>query len=155
MESVIILIATKFHYLVVGGWIFAWLLANKTKRQNLIIHSLIALPIAYITGKLIGLIINNPRPFVVHDVVPLFVHAVDNGFPSEHALIATTISALVYTINKPLGIALLIISLMVGVARVLSNVHHIFDVIGGTIIALTIVYLCSVCINRFMSKLNL
>ncbi len=149
MESIIVLIATKFHYLVVGGWVLAWLLTNQVRRRNLIILSIFALPIAYIAGKLIGTIVNNPRPFVVNDVIPLFAHAADNGFPSEHALLATTISAVVYTVNKPLGIALLTISLMIGIARILANVHHTFDIVGGTVIAVIVVSFCSVCIKRF------
>lgn len=143
MDAIVIFVATKFHYLLVGGAILTWILADASKRRNLTILGFFALPTTFIVGKLFSLAINNPRPFIAHDIQPLFAHVADNGFPSEHALLATAISALVFTVNKPFGFVLFAISLMIGTARVAANVHHTLDIVGGIVIALVVVYLYS------------
>ena len=148
MEAVVIFVATKFHYLIVGGAILTWMLAEATKRRNLTILGFFALPTTFIVGRLFSLAINNPRPFIAHDIQPLFAHAADNGFPSEHTLLATAISALVFTVNKPLGFVLFAFSLMIGTARVVANVHHPLDIVGGIAIALLVVYLCSIYLSK-------
>lgn len=67
-----------------------------------------SLPTAYVVGRVASWLIDSPRPFVSHDLTPLFAHTADNGFPSEHAPFIT-LSALVYTVNKPLGISLFVV----------------------------------------------
>ena len=93
--------------------------------------------IAFVTDKILNLIVFSPRPFVIKDVVPLFPHLADNGFPSEHVLFAMVIASVVFVYNRKLGVALGILALIVGLARVAANVHHPIDVIGGIVIAVT------------------
>lgn len=140
-ESIIVLVATKFHYLVITGAILGWLYARPIQRRKLAIFSAVSLPTAYVVGRVASWLIDSPRPFVSHDLTPLFAHTADNGFPSEHALFAFTLSALVYTVNKPLGISLFVVSGLIGTARVMANVHHTIDVFGGLVIAVAVVYL--------------
>ena len=139
-ESIIVLVATKFHYLVITGAVVTWLYTKPVQRRKLVILSVVSLPTAYVIGRAASWFVDSPRPFVAHDLTPLFAHAADNGFPSEHALFAFTISALVYTVNKPLGISLFVVSGLIGTARVLANVHHTIDVFGGLLIGMAVVY---------------
>jgi len=68
-------------------------------------------------------------------------HVANNGFPSDHTLLATTIAMLVYIFDKKLGIFLLVVSFLVGASRVVSGVHHWLDINGSIIIALVIFWL--------------
>lgn len=142
MEGLIVLVATKFHYLVVLGAALVWLYTKTKERKYLTLLGTLTLPTAFIVGKLASFLFASPRPFVAHDVAPLFAHAADNGFPSEHALFAFTIAALVYSVNKPVGLVLFILALMIGIARVMANVHHLIDIVGGAFLALLVVGGC-------------
>lgn len=98
--------------------------------------ALIALPVAFVLGRFASLVISSPRPFVVENIQPLIAHISNNGFPSEHTLLVATISALVYTESKVVGVILGVLAISVGIARVLANVHHSVDVVGSVGIAI-------------------
>lgn len=82
---------------------------------------------------------------MVSDIPPLFPHSIDNGFPSEHVLLAIIVAGVVFAYNRKLGVILAILGLVVGSARVLANVHHPIDIIGGVTIALISIF-CAHCV---------
>jgi membrane-associated phospholipid phosphatase len=59
------------------------------------------------------------------------------GFPSDHILFCTAITLAVWfeTRKKNISILLLILTLLVGVGRVVGLVHTPLDVLGGIVIA--------------------
>jgi undecaprenyl-diphosphatase len=59
----------------------------------------------------------------------------DNGFPSDHTLLATAIAFAIFHFNKKLGLFLFLLAVLVGVARILAGVHHAADIAGSLIIA--------------------
>lgn len=77
---------------------------------------------------------------MVNDIAPLFPHSIDNGFPSEHVLLAIVVAGVVFAYNRKLGVILAILGLVVGSARVIANVHHPIDIIGGAAIALISIF---------------
>lgn len=108
--------------------------------------AIFAIPSALLAG-LLGLIGNHvyydPRPFVVGHFTPLIAHAADNGFPSDHTLLASAAAMIAWYWNKKLGILLWLITIVVAVARVYVGVHHATDVIGSmafSIIGVSAVY---------------
>jgi undecaprenyl-diphosphatase len=135
MESIIIFFGTKGHLIVIGGALLALVLVTVEQRVALFYKALIALPVAFLAGRSLSLVIDSPRPFVVENITPLIDHIADNGFPSEHTLLVATIALLVYTEHKALGILLAITAITVGFARILANVHHGIDVAGSITIA--------------------
>ena len=77
----------------------------------------VALGIALVLIQLAAAIHTDPRPFVVDpSIKPLFAHAADNGFPSDHA-VAATVALLVMTYRKMLGAVLLAASILVQLVR--------------------------------------
>lgn len=78
---------------------------------------------------------NNPRPFVVGHFAPLIAHDADNGFPSDHVLVAAGIAAIVFVFHRTTGIVLGLIAALIAVSRVYVGVHHAFDVISSFAIA--------------------
>lgn len=141
MNLLIILVAKYLLFLII---LLAFLIVVKTKKSEqryLAKLSLVAFPLSYIIAKIFAHFIYNPRPFVIEHIKPLFVHTVDNGFPSDHTLLAMTIAATIFIYNKKSGIVLGFLGLCVGLARVLAQVHHLTDIIGSTIIAVSAVYI--------------
>ena len=113
------------------------------KVKRIAILAVIALPLSYVVAKACSYLYFDPRPFVVGSFTPLIPHVADNGFPSDHMLLASAIAAITYTFNKRSGILLWIIAAVIGVCRVFAGVHHIVDIVGSVIIALTVVYTVS------------
>jgi undecaprenyl-diphosphatase len=136
MKIFLIIIAAKYLIalpLVIAG-IFL-LTTRPTVRKQALVLGAIAGILSYAAAKVAGLLYFNPRPFVISHVAPLIPHAADNGFPSDHTLLAAVIAAVVTKYNWRLGLVLWVVALLIGIARVLAGVHHSIDVVGSLIIA--------------------
>lgn len=136
MINILIVLIAKYLYIIsVLVFVGIWICAKPERKKSLVILSLIALPLAFVFARILNRIVINPRPFVVLQVEPLIAHSADNGFPSDHTLLTMTLAAIVYVFEKKWGVALTIIALMVGVARILALVHHPLDITGAILIS--------------------
>lgn len=95
--------------------------------------------LVYAVGVASGLLYYDPRPFDVGHFKPLVPHAPDNGFPSDHALLVSTIAMVGTLWNKKLCVVLWILAVLVSVARVYVGVHHTIDVVGSIIISIVVI----------------
>lgn len=95
---------------------------------------------AYLVAKLIGAIYqpSAERPFEVLGIPAGALFLNNPGFPSDHALFVTAITAAVWfeTKNKLVSTILVVFVLLVCTGRVLALVHTPLDVIAGVAIAL-------------------
>jgi undecaprenyl-diphosphatase len=71
---------------------------------------------------------------VSEHVKPLISHAANNGFPSDHALFTMTITAITYYFSKKTAAVMLVLTIIIGVARVLALVHSPLDIGAGWVI---------------------
>lgn len=140
--NLFIILAAKYLFLVsiIVFLLYLVYLWNKKRATcfSMLKLSVIYLPITLLIAKISSKLISDPRPFVVEHIKPLIVHIADNGFPSDHMLLTMTLASIVFIYNRKLGIALTIIAIGVGTARVLAKVHHVEDIIGSTAIAVVI-----------------
>ncbi len=114
---------------------------------------LITLAIGGVLG-LIGIFLAShmfydPRPFMSSHVVPLFSHAADNGFPSDHMTLGATLAFIGYAYSKKIGMVMIPIALAVGAARVLAHVHSWIDIFGGIGVAF-VATLLAVQLSRYV-----
>jgi len=149
-----LLIVFAAKYLIVlpvlvlaGYFVFA---RGKILRQ-LTWLTVLSLPVAYVLGRIAGMLYNDPRPFVVGHFTPLVAHAADNGFPSDHTLFAATIAMIVLYVDKRAGALLWVVTLVIGAARVFAGVHHITDIVGSMLIAFVAVAASQYCIAKLRS----
>lgn len=102
-------------------------------------QSFVVLGIAGVIGlvflKLGGMAYNDPRPFVVEHIKPMFPHGTDNGFPSDHTALGMVIAGTVWLYRRSLGLLLGVLTVLVGTARVLAHVHHPVDIAGAIVLA--------------------
>ena len=76
--------------------------------------------------------INQPRPYEAWELVPLLdKDRSGNSMPSRHVFSATIISMACLHANLPVGLILLVLSAILGLARVLGGVHYPKDVLVG------------------------
>lgn len=153
MHEAVIVVA---KYLIIVSLLLTlaiWVkLSRKLKLQFLIIivaSGVLALLLAYLSRK----IYYNPRPFVVSGVTPYFSHAPDNGFPSDHTLLASLLGFCVYFYRKKFGILLLVIALLIGLARVVADVHHLIDIIGAIAISFVSILIIRYVYFRYYKNL--
>lgn len=148
MDLLTIFLAAKLPIVIVVIALLAFLCADYKQKRGLVNVSVIILPLAFVMSRIANLLIENPRPFVDGHMSALIYHIPDNGFPSDHTLLAVTIGAIVYTQNKVIGSILIGLGILVGVGRVLAGVHHAIDITGSVIIAFVSTYIISILILR-------
>jgi undecaprenyl-diphosphatase len=112
-----------------------WLRLESRERKRLTIVAVAAGGIAVVLTKLTGALIIDPRPFVVGHYSPLFSHAADNGFPSDHTVLTSLLGFLILSHSKRFGAAMLLLAFLVGASRVAAGIHHPEDIVGGFLIA--------------------
>jgi len=146
----------KYLYLVTIGVAISWLLIQtKPKQKEILIIFCICLPLAYIVAKSVGHLWYNPRPFILGHFKPLILHKANNGFPSDHTLLVSVISTVVFLFSWRISSILWALTLFVGISRVYVGVHHSVDIIGSIFIAVatvTIVYFTMAYFRRRNDK---
>lgn len=135
-----LLIVSGLSYVVFTLFLFQ---TEKKRFRSFIILSIISFVCTYLFAKILSLVISDPRPFLVSGTKPMIDSALDNGFPSDHMLLAMAIAAVTYLYSKRLGLILFVLALIIGSARVLAGVHHTLDIIGSVAIATTTVAISS------------
>lgn len=96
----------------------------------------LAAAVGLLLVQVIGRVVDRPRPFVAHpDRVHDFLqHAIDSGFPSDHATATFAITVAIALRSRRLGAALLAVSLAVVTGRVALGVHYPSDVAAGALL---------------------
>lgn len=158
MDSLIKFTAQYLIVAVVAGVALAWFVAPKANRWRFTLSVVAAGVIALVLSKIASRLYYDPRPFVTQHVQPLFYHAPDNGFPSDHSLLAMALTAIVYFFNKRLAVVMLIPTVLIGVARVLAKVHSPLDIgaawVLGVVGAVVGYYLVNYYSTRRLQKNN-
>lgn len=91
----------------------------------------------YIAVAIIRMVVNENRPYEKYGKPSVF-HKNTNGksFPSRHTASAFIIAMAFLYVNVPLGIVVLVISVLIAVSRVLAGAHYVHDVLSGMAIGI-------------------
>ncbi|HZT96101.1 MAG TPA: phosphatase PAP2 family protein [Chloroflexota bacterium] len=140
--GVAVLILGWLAYNKPRGWLVRWAVA-----------AILILALSYIFAKIGGAVYRDPRPFTQDHVKPLISHARDNGFPSDHALLAAALVALLlFTGDWWWAVPLAVMAVLVDWARVGSGLHHVVDVVGSSLFVLVAI-LIAVAATPFVVSL--
>lgn len=131
MDSVIIFCAKYLFVFVIIGWGVVWLRVDREAKKRLLVATIIGGGVAFVLSRIAGHLYYDPRPFVTEHVKPLIPHGPDNGFPSDHALLTGMLTAITYFYSKKIASLMLVLTLAVGIARILAKVHSPLDIAGG------------------------
>ena len=137
MDTLIVIIAKYALFLSLVITAYVWLRLPRQKKWELVVWALLGGAIAFALVKLGGALYFDQRPFVTHHVAPLFPHAPDNGFPSDHTLASMFLAVCVLFYSRRWGVVLVAISLLLGVARLAAHVHRPIDILGAIVMAVT------------------
>lgn len=149
INTIIVLVAQYFLYIIIGVAVIIWLKLQSDDKKRLALILIGSGLLALLLAKIGAWLYFDARPFTHPGVVALFSHRADNGFPSDHTLLATVIAASVYLFRRRSGMALLGLAALVGAARVLAHVHSPVDIVGAMLIGLAAVAVVRVLIWKF------
>jgi undecaprenyl-diphosphatase len=152
MDVIIVIIASYFIAIPLTVVIYQlFTISSKQLRYKLMTILVVTGVISIILAKLGSMIINDPRPFMAGNFNPKIISSTDNGFPSDHTLLAASIAWAMRVVSKKLSYVLLGVALLVGLARMAAGVHHSWDVLGSFVITL-IAYSIAVQVAEFYKK---
>jgi membrane-associated phospholipid phosphatase len=110
--------------------------------------------IATLISEVISRFYVRQRPFAVMSDIKLLVpHSADGGMPSHHMAFMAAAAFMVYNSNKRLGLILIGLSLISGVARISAGIHYLSDVFAGILLSGFTVFLYMM-ISRWLTGLN-
>ncbi|MGI8827254.1 MAG: phosphatase PAP2 family protein [Chloroflexota bacterium] len=123
-----------FIELIVALAVVAYVLSRRSRLEMLswAVAGGITLILSEVFAQIGSAVYNDPRPFYVHHFHPLIAHAADNGFPSDHALLAAALVVFVVLIRSWVAVLIVILAVLVDWARVGAGVHQVADVVGSS-----------------------
>jgi undecaprenyl-diphosphatase len=136
--AVVLVVAQAGIFLLPIALLVVWLAASTPddRRREAVIAGVASAMVAIAIGLILERILNRPRPFVELGFAPLFPHAQDSSFPSDHTLVGVALVGPMLWQAPKLGIWLMVWALLIGFARVAAGVHYPTDILGSTILAL-------------------
>jgi len=105
--------------------------AWKNRFQHLALGFIAVILSRGIVANIINTLFQSPRPFSALGVDPLISHAANGSFPSGHMSILIPLTMLLFLVNKKAAWWSLVLTLMIGIARVTAAVHWPIDILGG------------------------
>ncbi|PNY82700.1 phosphatase PAP2 family protein [Deinococcus koreensis] len=90
---------------------------------------------ALLVTQLLGHVVSDPRPYLVEHYAPLARASLDNGFPSDHTLVAALITGWVGWLARRWAPLFAAGVLAVALGRLAIGAHHSLDVVGSVLIA--------------------
>lgn len=104
-------------------------------------------------AKVGGAFYNEPRPFVAHHFTPLIPHEPDNGFPSDHTLLAfTCVFLLLAQLAIPELLLAALFGLVIASSRVRSGLHSPLDIGASIVFAAIAVGISALVFRRPYAK---
>jgi len=143
LEGILVeFLASFFIYFLFVGLIILWFVDGKIKKEQ-VVHALLACAIAWSMAFLIKRFFPTLRPYMVNGrETDVFIRPTDGAFPSGHVVLSFALAVTIFMHDRKIGWWFLMGATLVGIARVLANVHYPIDIVGGaflgTIVAVII-----------------
>ncbi|HEY0580808.1 MAG TPA: phosphatase PAP2 family protein [Chloroflexota bacterium] len=123
--------------------------------REAVLTGFVAAALAFGVGYMLEQLLSRPRPFVALGLTPLFAHAADSSFPSDHTLLSVAlVGPLLWRLPR-VGIWLFGWAMLIGMARVAAGVHYPSDVVGSAILALAIDALVWLALRPVLARVRL
>lgn len=125
------------------------------KEPGFFLYNIFTLSIAWAISWGLKLLFLNPRPFLaLVEITPLFSLGGNDSFPSGHATVFAALTVITFSYNKPFGFYCLVLTILMGVARVAAGVHYPFDIIAGFVFGVIVaLILRNILLKRQASEL--
>lgn len=150
MHDAITFVAKYFLLLSLMGALVVWLKVSTAEKKRFIVLAVLGAIFSLLLAKVASKLYYDPRPFVAGHFTPYFSHSTDNGFPSDHTLLASFLAFTTWRFSRKAGWAMLLIAVLIGLSRVVAGVHHLLDIVGSIVFAFIGVWLAALAVRRLM-----
>src|SRR3972149_10043975 len=134
-------LASFLIWIMLGGLVVLWIIDGRFKKEQAL-HALFAALLAWVLSQMIKSLFPTIRPFQMYGTMPMtLLVPFDGAFPSGHTASAFGLAVSVWLHNKKIGIIFVMGAILVGLGRILGNVHFFADVVGGSLIGVVSAYL--------------
>lgn len=134
LRAVFIFCATTLLYALVAGWVVVMLIQARRLTLATAVRVVLLLGLAFIIATLLGTVVSDPRPFLVDHRAPLTSISTDNGFPSDHVLLASALTVTLWWIDRRWLVPFALATLLIMCGRMGIGAHHLEDVLGSAVI---------------------
>jgi len=130
-NAVITFLASFLIFILFGGLVVLWVIDGKIKKEQ-VLHALFACLFAWVIAYFIKEFFPTARPYLLNGSSTLTLTVPkDSAFPSQHTTIAFALAVTIFLHDRKIGWLFLFCALLIGVARVMANVHYPVDILGG------------------------
>jgi undecaprenyl-diphosphatase len=119
-------------FVMLLGIILLAILVSKRKFFSVVLLILSGIS-AWFVATGLKVLFHTARPFNALGFIPLVPES-GYSFPSGHATVFAALAFSMFFINRPAGIALFFLAILVGLSRVVLGVHFPVDIIGGYLV---------------------
>lgn len=141
MNIIIEFLASFLLWFMLFGLLILWFVDGKIKKEQ-VVHALFATASAWILAHIIKALFPTLRPFQINGGPTEVIFPLTNGgFPSGHTAAAFALGITIWKHDKKVGWVYLVSALLVGVGRVLANVHYPIDIVGGMVLGIVDAFL--------------
>ncbi len=134
-RDVAIACATAVLYLLGAAWLVAVVWQRARLTVAVVARVALLAVLAYGASLVLTGIVSDPRPYIVARTRALTPVGHDNGFPSDHTLLAAALTASLWWIDRRLLAAFAVGTLLIALGRLGIGAHHTLDVLGSLAIA--------------------
>lgn len=128
--------ASILIWVIIAGLIYLWIIDGRVKKEQ-VIHAIMAGTLAWVVSQIIKAIFPTIRPYQQFGLTPLTVFAPnDSAFPSAHSALIFAIAVTIWLHDRKIGSIFLMSAILIGLARVVANVHFPIDILGGAVIGI-------------------
>ncbi|MCL4508333.1 MAG: phosphatase PAP2 family protein [Chloroflexi bacterium] len=143
--AIAIVFAAVLVFVLAGGWLLIAFNRRKTLTLATAVRCMLLFACAYTIARVLDHLILDPRPYIVEHVAPLMPVASDNGFPSDHVLLAAALTASMWWLSRRALPLFALGTLCVLLGRLGVGAHHTLDVLGSiaidTVVAIAVTFL--------------
>src|SRR3989344_2632702 len=136
--------------IMVGGAVTLAFTGERRRRLTYVLA--VALPLGYALARLAGLFFGHQQPFATEGFEPLIPHEIDNSFPSDHVALAGVFASVAFLADRRVGLVLWALTLLVGLARMLSGLHYGLDVLVGAVLGLAAVWVARSILDKVVPR---
>lgn len=131
-------LASFLIWVMFAALLALWVVDGRIQKKQ-VVHAILATLIAFIISQAIKDLFPTIRPFVLYGLPPRTITAHgDAAFPSSHTAVAFGLATSIWPHHKKAGVAFIISAALVGIGRVLGNVHYLWDIFGGAFVGVVV-----------------
>ncbi|MFI5273665.1 MAG: phosphatase PAP2 family protein [Ktedonobacterales bacterium] len=135
--------ASYLVFVMALAWLAAAFVARRQLTLDVVARIIIMVVLSLVVAKVLNHVVHDPRPYLSDHETALSSVSNDNGFPSDHVLMASALTASLVWINRRLILPFAVLTVFVMLGRLGIAAHHTIDVLGSAAIVVVLTAIIS------------